>query len=817
MKLHRTHLTYILPCLMVCAFALFISSFKPSTAHAAPTSSFKPGHIIDDGIFFNPSTLNANDVQAFLNSKVPACDTNGTQPSGRSGYPTRADWGRANGNPPPYVCLKSYTQAVPNIGPDAYCGGAITGGTLSAAQIITVVSGACSINPQVLIVLLQKEQGLITDDWPWSGQYRSATGYGCPDTAPCDAEYYGFFNQVYNAAHQFQRYVKQPDLFNFAVGRTSYVQYNPQASCGGTNVYMQSRSTAALYNYTPYQPNSSALSAGYGSAPPCGAYGNRNFWLYFNDWFGTPYMPMAFKSSSSSAVYVYVSGFKIAAPSMAILQDYGISPQSIQTLSQSSVDAVPSPGLSDGISTTLSYLIKSPSDTDADGSTVYLISVGQKYGVISMQQFTDFGFNGSNLAYLPLGFINSIAGNGPLSYYLQTPQSLVFKIEATQKRPIFDFQTFISLNPGGSVSPVSYSVISTFSPGAPLTIKDILIRQANSNAVYLLTPSNNYYGFASFDAYICSGVATYLNLPFIQLSDNSYIAPINPVSNLTCVVNDGQSNNYLLSNNVRYTIPASFGSLPSQTLAADVLSTINRLPLSTSPLKQAIKSSSGPTIWFLENGTRRPIPSISNYQLLGLSSLDIVDNSSLASIPVSGIKLGTGQPVKTSNSSTVYIVSGNNRLAVGSSDDFIAHQYNWNNIETYSVADLDTNYPFTGSLLNKYFFDTPSNSVYLIDHYGCYKLDSSMVTRYGKDQSQIQASQTYGSSVFPGLSLSNCKSGSRYVKQNDQPIVYLIENGQKRAFSTWSSLVAHSGQSSPNIINLSSGTISSFPDGSPIN
>ena len=68
----------------------------------------------------------------------------------------------------------------------------------------------------------------------------------------------------------------------------NFIQYNPQSSCGGTVVTIQNRSTQALYNYTPYQPNDAALAAGYSSASPCGAYGNRNFYLYFQDWFGAP-------------------------------------------------------------------------------------------------------------------------------------------------------------------------------------------------------------------------------------------------------------------------------------------------------------------------------------------------------------------------------------------------------------------------------------------------------------------------------------------------------------------------------------------------
>ena len=52
-------------------------------------------------------------------------------------------------------------------------------------------------------------------------------------------------------------------------------------------VYIQNQATAGLYNYTPYRPNQAALDAGYGTGDSCSAYGNRNFWLYFTDWFGS--------------------------------------------------------------------------------------------------------------------------------------------------------------------------------------------------------------------------------------------------------------------------------------------------------------------------------------------------------------------------------------------------------------------------------------------------------------------------------------------------------------------------------------------------
>jgi hypothetical protein len=84
----------------------------------------------------------------------------------------------------------------------------------------------------------------------------------------------------------------------------NYIQYNPNASCGGSNVYIQNQATAGLYNYTPYQPNASAINNLYGSGDSCGAYGNRNFWRMYNDWFGSTQIPISCTGNETPLPYV---------------------------------------------------------------------------------------------------------------------------------------------------------------------------------------------------------------------------------------------------------------------------------------------------------------------------------------------------------------------------------------------------------------------------------------------------------------------------------------------------------------------------------
>lgn len=281
--MYKKTLSFILAALLVIPT---LAIYKPAKVDALSGSDFQAGRIIDDSVFFDGTSIDSATIQNFLNSKVPSCDTNGSQPYGGT---TRAAYAASKGYSAPFTCLKDFRQDTPTMPGESGLCNTYGGGNKPAAQIIRDVAADCGINPKVLLVLLEKEQSLVTDDWPWSIQYRSATGYGCPDTAACDSSYYGFFNQVYNAARQFKKYSRDASLFRYRAYRDNYIQYNPNAGCGGTNVYLQNQATAGLYNYTPYQPNPSALANIYGSGDGCGAYGNRNFWRLYNDWFGPTY------------------------------------------------------------------------------------------------------------------------------------------------------------------------------------------------------------------------------------------------------------------------------------------------------------------------------------------------------------------------------------------------------------------------------------------------------------------------------------------------------------------------------------------------
>ncbi len=280
-------------------FITMCAGFVPK-ASALSGSDFQAGRIIDDSKFFDGSAMSAAEIHNFLVAKVPNCDIWGLQQY--SSTQNRAQYSATRGVSTPFICLKDYRSSTPARSAESgLCNDLGASGDDGAAGIIYHIAQACGISPKVLLVLLQKEQSLVTDDWPWPVQYRSATGYGCPDTAPCDSEYYGFFNQVYMAARQFKRYARSPNNYNYRAGANNFIQYNPNAACGGSTVFIQNQATAGLYNYTPYQPNPSALANLYGTGDACGAYGNRNFWRMYNDWFGDPVVTCNYPSGSVPA------------------------------------------------------------------------------------------------------------------------------------------------------------------------------------------------------------------------------------------------------------------------------------------------------------------------------------------------------------------------------------------------------------------------------------------------------------------------------------------------------------------------------------
>lgn len=144
-------------------------------------SGFDPENIMSDAVLDDSRAMNDEQIAAFINEKGEGC---------------RA--GRVNDQDVP--CLKDFKVVTETFPADEYCQWGYQGGEEeNAAQIIGQSARSCGVNPQVLLVTLQKEQGLIYASgglFQWFS-YPSAMGYACPDNSTCDPDYAGFQRQVY--------------------------------------------------------------------------------------------------------------------------------------------------------------------------------------------------------------------------------------------------------------------------------------------------------------------------------------------------------------------------------------------------------------------------------------------------------------------------------------------------------------------------------------------------------------------------------------------------------------------------------------------
>ena len=266
-------------------------------------------NLIDDAMFDNANSMNAGQIDAFLNTFPNSCI------STNNGFTAPLPTG--------YTPSGKYTY----------------GSLVSAGTILATIAQAYSINPEVLLATLQKEQGLVKGDG--GNVVRNGTdcgalaisasvGYNCPDglaltdysgftlyahngvpvssvasTCVRHAAYVGFSQQLTIAAWQFSYdrhrseglsnwYANKPgwdnsdDLYFCYSGRM--VQGGPYLLCpahnnpppalsydglytiDGTTVHIDNGATAALYNYTPH------------------LHGQALFVNTFNSWFGSTYL-----------------------------------------------------------------------------------------------------------------------------------------------------------------------------------------------------------------------------------------------------------------------------------------------------------------------------------------------------------------------------------------------------------------------------------------------------------------------------------------------------------------------------------------------
>ena len=284
----------VLTSAVVIIFSVLITPFVKA-------ADFSPNNIIDDSVFDNSTSMSADAIDSWLNNNFPnSCI------SPNSGFQAKLPTGYSPG------------------------GGFTYGGFVSAGNVIATAAQTYGINPQVLLVTLQKEQSLVAGGVSYCNngdehKYAAATGYGCPDggtvyswtgvslyrrsgvehtatgsTCVNTAAKAGFSQQVIRAAWLL-KFGQQRSLGNttWAVisgswdnsddpptcyggpmtqgqrkrcnSDSSTVFYDGYTTIDGTSTHIDTGATAALYWYTPH------------------FHGNQNFFDLYTAWFGSTY------------------------------------------------------------------------------------------------------------------------------------------------------------------------------------------------------------------------------------------------------------------------------------------------------------------------------------------------------------------------------------------------------------------------------------------------------------------------------------------------------------------------------------------------
>lgn len=273
-------------------------------------------YLISDDEFYNPQKFNFNDVQDFL-SKQP-----GT--------------------------LKTYFDP-------------ISGRT--AAQIIYEAGRDWNVNPQTLIVTLQKEQSLIEDPTPSAKQLDWATGYGICDACSMDdpglQKFRGFSNQVNYAARLYRRYADNPTAYTIKVGEPKVID--------GLPVVPQNKATASLYVYTPH------------------LHGNENFRKVWDRYFTLGYPDGSIvQITGEQTIYLIQNGQKRAFKNKSVFLSHS-SDKQILNIAKSDLDKYP-----DGPTIKFSRyaLLRVPA-----GTVYLLVNENLRRGITTSKMLKKLGFN----------------------------------------------------------------------------------------------------------------------------------------------------------------------------------------------------------------------------------------------------------------------------------------------------------------------------------------------------------------------------------------------------------------------------------------
>jgi LysM repeat protein len=758
----------------VMALVGLVSLSQPAQA-APPGSAFDPGLIISDSVFFDFGSMTLDQIQAFLDSRVENC---------------RAE-------DPAIDCLKNIRVDIPEtpatepteIGP---CSAIPAKPQASAAEIIYLVANACGINPKVIITTLQKEQGLVTSTKPTDYMYRAAMGFGCPDSDPaiCGKVYVGLFNQIYRAAKQLRWYGNPEGSFTYwKPGRTVSMRYNPKSSCGTKTFQLQNQATANLYYYTPYTPNDAALNNLYGTGDSCSAYGNRNFWRFYHDWFGSPIGGGYLLKSASSQTYLIVDNLKYLVTDPRLLASLApLGP--LGEISQPYLDSFQESGAMGQLA------------VDASSGVRYLLVDSKKYQVADCQVAAQFGAVCDLAISLTSLQLAQFEDGGVLSRLIEQPDGTRYWVENSQTRVVVDE---LALNTVGAQnsSTVSMTIeqVVSLTPGNALASELVMFGLAGTSDQLIASGGKTYRFVASLIS--ATDLGRWFVRPGVTMELQSVASTMHP-DTVRGFIADPAGNTYVITSDGKLRI----GDPENWTDQVVTLpqSLVDAFPSVEGELvAPAVISSEGNKLAYFVDGAERRISTTADMTTRFLNLIDqpktvLMPQSAINTVTNVGLAMAPGSIVKEPGSSTLYLVDGlTSKIKLAGSS------------QAKSVTDSKT-FTFTKAELAKLETRTGFTSFKVQCNDDTYLLDGGVLYPISAPAAEHFPGTPYSldNSTCSALNLSDRAVG-QFIRDN-RGLLYLIEDGERFRISSWAHFADLRGDG-PGYVQASSYFTSKIPYG----
>jgi hypothetical protein len=735
---------------------------------SANAATFDPNHIMDDGVFNYSTSMSTADIQNFLNQF-------------------------------PNSCLSNYLAPYPT---DYFTYGA----NVSAAAVIRRASDLWGINPQVILVTLEKEQSSVTGGAGCASlQYNSAMGMGCSDGGTCpSAGYAGFSQQVTKGAYQLmfneQRsegntrwdgddgilYIGYMTAGNRArcgivsiycsQSSTAQIYYDGNTPIDGTSVYMSNGATAAFYTYTPH------------------FHGNQNVFTIFNNWFGSTYLALPIGGSilsqtSTGKVYLTTDTTRYYIPDWSTMVNYGLDVYPIQAASDSVIN-----GFTDG--GTLMNLVY-------NGNGVFLVNNRSLYHV-SGAMCTAWGFScfdSTNVKSLGSIFQTQYLHTGWELTNLAASKGVIYEMLNGLREPIQNQKSFNDLG-FATTSVLETSQLNSNKPLGPLLMTTPGVLKFAPSATIYYFDGSNYSSVSSMSSYTDWSLQ---NQTQIAPATSSYNTTPPSAQTLTPWYQDQRGGYYIIDHGYRVLVPNQLQSLwKSMTFSPQSPSLANSLPVST--LQSFVWAS--PNIYVLSNGTKHYVPTYADYTALGItnSNTTVLQPDKLSNIPQGNDVLGNGLVIGLQGDALKrYVINNGQTTWVPDENTYNSYGFNWGIAPVYSSAIL-SDYPLASSPLSN---GVVNGTYYLIGTGIMHHLSLSQAADYGLVASQFQA-------INPNL-VQNAATAtlSRFIYNVEDGKIYYASGGAIHYVANYSSFVAYGGIRTP-ATAVNTATINLFVQGQPV-